>query len=137
MVDSRESRVWLVRINSKKSTSHFEYFQKELRADGKGRWDKDALNRIQVGDRLGFIVGPVDDATVFVYAVLEEHPASWRHPFWDVKNREVILLGGEPLEFPWNEWRREVGYATTFWPFGTMPARKVPAVLMHLTDLTE
>jgi hypothetical protein len=29
----------------------------------------------------------------------------------------------------WNEWCIEVGYATIFCPFGTMPARKVPTAL--------
>lgn len=131
---TKEYKVWLVRISPRKAEAvrDYDYFLEEVSTNGQGLWDKDTRNRMRTGDYVGFITGPIPDAEVQLFRVVEERPVEARQSFWSVSHREVVVLTHDPeapVGYSWNMWRRETGYAESFWPNGTMPTQKIPAVV--------
>jgi hypothetical protein len=120
---------WLVRISESNKEARRDYavMLDELETLGYGVWDKDAHNKIKMGDYIGFIVGPVDAAEVYIYRVSQELTCTDRKPYWTVSNRLAIqLVRALDASFEWDAWRTAVGLKSTYWPRGTNPTRAFP-----------
>ena len=124
---------WLIRITDtpkRNPTAQRDYahFQEEIVAHQSGLWDKDEDNRMQVGDWVGFIVGPASAAVVRVFRVAEELTVAERQPWWSESHRVAVRLVPGPAQgYDWNDWRASVGLSSKYWPRGTNVTRNVPS----------
>lgn len=124
---------WLIRItdNIKRNPAaqrDYERFEEEIADHRTGLWDKDEDNRMQVGDWVGFIVGPSSAAVVWIFRVAEELTVAERQPWWSVSHRVAVRLVPGPAEgYDWNDWRASVGLSSKYWPRGTNVTRNVPS----------
>jgi hypothetical protein len=122
----------------------FMYFQKEIITNRQGTWDKDMDNTLSVGDYLGFITGPTDNAFVYIYKVIgagtaEDRPSHWKNNAYntnngtnDVDNRIVIFLTDIhmlPKTYEWNSFKKISGLAPncdSWMPRGTQKVKNHP-----------
>ena len=98
--------LWLCRIGPDRTIPCNDYirFKESITKNGEGLWDKDSRNKINIGDKLGFIVGQKDNEMIDMYSVINTKSKSERHDEWNVdipynelsapepKTREVIVL---------------------------------------------
>ena len=122
----------------------FMYFQKEIITKREGVWDKDSDNTLSLGDYLGFITGPKDNAVVYIYKVTrigttEDRPSHWKNNAYnanngtnDVNHRTVIFLTNIhilPKTYEWNSFKKITGLAPncpSWMPRGTQKVKNHP-----------
>ena len=136
-----DAKIFIVRISLRKGAEaarHDYGFLKEENAQGEETlWDKDARNKIAVGDWLGFILGENGKESVDLYQVVGEAPVSKRPVHWKRINsytnqetatkpitRELIVLSSDkPTRMEWSDWKRKVDYKDKYVPRGTTSAK--------------
>jgi len=133
---STSSNIYIVRISDKSKTAqrtrqHYAHLLQQCSNGQQPIWDKDSKNKIKPSDFLGFIVGPTYAATVQLFKVEAEIPQYERRSDWNtsntythqdttnVKDREVILLASQHFDYPWEQWKLQVGYKHRYMPRGT------------------
>ena len=136
-----DAKMHLVRIslrNGAEAARHDYGILKDENAQGKETlWDKDARNKIHIGDWLGFIVGENGDEVVELYQVVGEAPVSKRPVHWkrieSYTNQEtttkpiarelIVLSSDNPTQMEWSDWKRKVDYKDKYMPRGTTSAK--------------
>eukprot|EP01084_Bolivina_argentea_P102189 183111_1 len=146
----KDQIVYIVRIADDKENAPYKDYQnlkQDMRNNIEALWDKDAKNRIVVGDFLGFIIGAKSSTymPVEVYQVIDEKSTEYRKDSWEERNytkqrvnnvgkdREVIVLSPICTTMNWVQWRVDVHYKERFIPRGTMKAKN-PFNPIHKTQ---
>ena len=119
-------KIALIRISNKKNPRYdYHLFQLEIERNGFGLWDNDHYNSLEIGDIVGFILGPPDiekkAAIVVFFKITSIDNTLERYEHWSsvrpytanngkgsVKHRNVIKLEKDeniPGELQWHKIR--------------------------------
>lgn len=132
---SPEDNIFIVRISTKNKCALKDYaIMKDKKNPHAYKWDRDASERIQTGDWLGFILGEVNDAKVELFKV--DTIGGARPPHWKNTNytsqkqdklvclRDVVTFEKrESVHMEWNHWKKRVNYSDRYMPRGTISAK--------------
>jgi hypothetical protein len=111
-----------VRISRKVPKEDYAHFKHDILEKNEGIWDKDAKNKIKIGDYIGFIVGENGNQMVEIYKVISENI---RETFWkqngpyvpgngihEVKHRVGIILISINKSIEWKKLKKDINFAS-------------------------
>jgi hypothetical protein len=110
-----------VRISRKVPKEDYARFKDDILEKEEAIWDKDARNKIKIGDYIGFIVGENGHQMVEIYKVKSE---TLRETVWkqnepyvqgngihEVKHRVGIILTSIHKSFEWKKLKKDINFA--------------------------